>query len=84
MDIYRAKMIEKDDWPLTIQRFCDKWTEFKDGLMLMDFTDLIESACGFAYAPGNPRVMIVDEAQDLTHYNCSLCVDGARKWTGSS
>lgn len=73
MDKYRARMVPQEDWPPTIQDFASKWKTWKDECDYMDFTDLIEYAHHeMPYAPGNPSVIIVDEAQDFTQLQLSV------------
>ena len=79
MDFYqicRARM-ETDRMPGRVAAFAERWSEWKDRNGLMDFTDLIETCLRETeWAPGNPDVMFVDEAQDLDLLEMSL----VRKW----
>ena len=55
------------------------WKAWKQDNGLLDFTDLIEYALrDVRVAPGNPRVIIGDEAQDLNKLQLSLI----RQWGG--
>lgn len=64
-------------WPLTVQEFARKWSEYKRENGLLDFTDLIETCYRDVYAaPRNPSVIFADEAQDLNRMQLSLI----RKW----
>ena len=66
-NILRAKMTPQEIWPANVLSFYKKWQEFKAEKNCMDFTDLIETCIDEAlYAPGQPRMMFVDEAQDFT------------------
>lgn len=77
INISRARMIPFEKWPGRHQMFFDEWTKFKQKNGYMDFADLIEKGHrDFPMAPGRPRVIFVDEAQDLTPIQLSL----VRKW----
>jgi ATP-dependent DNA helicase UvrD/PcrA len=75
--IYRAKMTDRKYWSQNVQRFDAQWTDFKNQINCVDFTDLIENAVkDLPYAPGQPDVIFVDEAQDFTRLQLSL----VRRW----
>lgn len=58
-------------------RLHEDWTEWKEANGLIDFTDLIEMAVReFKFAPGRPRVIFGDEAQDFTPLQLQL----VRQW----
>jgi DNA helicase II / ATP-dependent DNA helicase PcrA len=60
-----------------VKRFYQMWCEWKDSHGLLDFTDLLERAIlDIRIAPGDPRVIFADEAQDFTR----LQLDLVRKW----
>jgi DNA helicase-2/ATP-dependent DNA helicase PcrA len=74
---FRARMIKRDGWPDAIKGFAHHWEKWKLETGYLDFNDLIEVARDtFLVAPGNPKVMFVDEAQDLNALQMS-CI---RKW----
>lgn len=78
IQILRGKMIPQDDWPSNLQHFHTLWTEWKQRRGYYDFTDLIELASHASpWAPGDPRVIFVDEAQDLNPLEISL----VRAWS---
>jgi len=78
LNIKRNKMIPDNRWQLPIKYFRDRWQEFKKDVDAVDFTDIIERATEeLPYAPGQPRVMFVDEAQDFTSLQLKLC----RSWS---
>ena len=69
--------IHPDQWPPVVKDFHLAWTEFKQERELIDFTDMIERAVlQCSVAPGNPWVILVDEAQDLSKLERDLIL----KW----
>jgi DNA helicase-2/ATP-dependent DNA helicase PcrA len=73
VNIKRSKLIDQGDWSDEERRFYKKWTSWKTANGLFDFTDLIDEAItSYPIAPGNPRVIFVDEAQDLTPIQLKL------------
>ena len=64
-------------WPIALSQFKTKWTEYKQALGLLDFTDLIETCYRDVYAaPWHPAVIFAEEAQDLNRMQLTLI----RKW----
>ena len=84
MEIYqicRARMIETERMPASVQAYAQRWSDWKEANELMDFTDLIETCLReVPTAPNSPDVMFVDEAQDLDLLEMSLI----RKWGSRS
>ena len=79
-EICRANMIQppKDS---TVERFGEAWTSWKLENELMDFTDLLEQCVNdVPSAPGDPTVIFVDEAQDLSKLELVLL----EKWGTSA
>jgi superfamily I DNA/RNA helicase len=77
VQILRAKMIDVSEWPTEAVAFHQKWSAWKKESDCLDFTDLIEICLNEkAMAPGNPRCMIVDEAQDFNKMQIEL----VREW----
>ena len=79
MNLYQILrgMMTTEEMPPKVKKFADDWQDFKDQYGLMDFTDLIETCYReVERAPGDPHVMLVDEAQDLNILEMSLI----RKW----
>jgi superfamily I DNA/RNA helicase len=73
----RGLMIPRDRWSLELSQFNEKWTEYKQALGLLDFTDLIERCYrDLTAAPSHPAVIFADEAQDLNRMQLTLI----RKW----
>lgn len=53
--------------PPLLQHFAQRWEAWKQSLGARDFTDLLQEALAvLPLAPGNPRTIVVDEAQDFT------------------
>ncbi len=74
LNIARNKMIKPTG---DVAHFEKIWTQFKQETGSVDFTDLIETAIRkMPYAPGNPEVFFVDEAQDFTKLQLTL----VRSW----
>jgi superfamily I DNA/RNA helicase len=77
MQILRARMVPPEQWPLPVRRFEQAWSEWKRCDRLSDFSDLLEDGLqNLKIAPGAPRVIVVDEAQDLTKLQLTLL----RQW----
>lgn len=78
--LLRARLVPKAAWPLSIRSFVAKWEGWKTEAGLLDFTDLLEQTFyNFPTAPGDPAVLFVDEAQDLS----PLQFQGIRWWSAS-
>ena len=77
MQSLRARMIPPEAWPLSVQAVWNVWKQWKKDNGLLDFTDLIDVALrDVRIAPGNPSVLIADEAQDFSKLQLSL----VRQW----
>ncbi len=80
-DLLRSKMIPVDEWTSSQKRFNDYWTDFKENIDAVDFTDLIERGIReLPFAPGQPSVIFIDEAQDLSTAELRL----VRNWSGQA
>lgn len=78
--IYRARMTPRELWSPMVSEFSDLWTAFKTENRVLDFTDLIDVALREVdLPPGEPDVMMVDEAQDLSRLEFEL----VRKWSAT-
>lgn len=74
----RGTMLPRQDWPAVVREFESKWSRYKHANGLLDFCDLIDRALhDVAAAPGNPAVLVVDEAQDLNCMQLTL----VRRWS---
>lgn len=69
----RATLTPQDRWPSSLRPFWLTWSAWKKTEGALDFTDLIEEAWRkVPVAPGNPAVIICDEAQDFTSLQLAL------------
>jgi len=75
--VYRHNRIPREAWRQDVAVFQQRWEDWMDAEGYVDFTGLMETALeDVAYAPGNPDVFIVDEAQDCSVLELEL----VRKW----
>jgi superfamily I DNA/RNA helicase len=85
MDLLRAKMIPRDEWPRNIMEFATRWDAWKRDAGAVDFSDMIEGAYQRAldgeHAPGNPQFIVSDESQDMTPLETSLVLAWGRHAT---
>lgn len=73
----RARMITRKNWHGSTRDFAEIYEQWKENLGVLDFTDLIETAYKEVdTAPGEPLVILTDEAQD----NSALEFTLLRKW----
>ncbi len=71
--ILRNRISDKRFWSIEQIGFIEKWNEFKKETDSVDFTDLVELGIErLLHAPGNPKVIFVDEAQDFTRLQLKL------------
>jgi superfamily I DNA/RNA helicase len=61
----RAAMTPIDQWPPAVRNYHQTWTAWKQREGVMDFTDLIAETATTGLHGGH-RVLLVDEAQDLS------------------
>ena len=75
--ILRGKMTPRSQWDEKVLAFAKHWEEWKENEQLLDFTDLIQRALEEVdTAPGNPDVIMADEAQDMDAQEMAL----VKKW----
>ena len=75
--VYRHNRIPRSSWRSDVAVFQRRWEYWLDAEGFTDFTGLIEGALDeVEYAPGNPDVFIMDEAQDCSVLELEL----VRKW----
>jgi superfamily I DNA/RNA helicase len=77
LDRARASMTPRSEWPVNLRTFADRWEAWKrDASGALDFTDMVEMALERARdgesAPGKPRFLLADEAQDMTPLEVAL------------
>lgn len=71
--ILRNKLVPMREWDSEVRRFYIAWREWKRKMQYLDFTDLIDMPPEFGtLAPGNPAVIVCDEAQDFTEMDMRL------------
>lgn len=77
-ETFRHKCIAFEDWPNErVKAWFQAWQDYKEMSYAMDFTDMIVKATEvIEHAPGNPRFIFLDEAQDLSLLELRL----ARRW----
>ena len=79
--VYRHNRTPRSEWRHDVASFQRRWEDWMDSAGLVDFTGLMEKALdGVSYAPGNPDVFIVDEAQDCSVLELAL----VRKWNSQA
>ena len=77
LNVVRARMIDPRLWHPHIQAFSREWEAWKAESGYRDFTDLIVQAIDqIDTMPGNPTIIMLDEAQDLSKLEMTL----VRKW----
>jgi DNA helicase-2/ATP-dependent DNA helicase PcrA len=76
--VYRHNRTPIANWRDDVRIFQRRWDDWMERNGLVDFTGLIERAYDeVPYAPNNPAVFVVDEAQD-----CSVAeLDLVRRWS---
>lgn len=81
-DLLRARFCPPMEWPPEVRRFAEAWTEYKRQSDTADFTDMCLLALARALdgesAPGNPQVLVGDEAQDFTPLETALLLAWGR------
>ena len=76
--LLRAACHPTNQYPLDVISFARAWDEWKCANSLVDFTDLIDfGRRELTYAPGLPKALFVDEAQDLNPMQLQLI----EKWS---
>ncbi len=77
-NLYRARLVPEPAMPMEVRAFARDWEGWKKETALMDFADLIYHAThDVFYAPGQPSVIFVDEAQDMDAAEFALL----RRWS---
>ena len=75
--IVRGRMIPRSGWSEAVRRYARRREAWKQAAGLLDFTDLIEQCLLHVdAAPGEPTVLFVDEAQDMSWLEMALIM----KW----
>lgn len=72
-DLLRAALQPLSAAPAPVQLFARHWDAWKQSQGYLDFTDLLTHGLRHLhFAPGRPRTLVVDEAQDLTPLQWAL------------
>lgn len=72
-NLLRHTMTPRDRWPSKVKTFAEQWEKWKKERGYVDYTDMIELALyEGSVAPGDPAVIYVDEAQDLSKLEQAL------------
>lgn len=74
--VLRAQMLPLDGWPGQLRAFSERWEGWKRETNRVDFTDLIERARLIPH-PLHPRVVFLDEAQDMSALEMALALHWA-------
>lgn len=74
--VLRAQMIPHGSWPALLVHFAGRWEAWKHETNRLDFTDLIERARAIPH-PLDPRVVFLDEAQDMSALEMALALHWA-------
>jgi DNA helicase II / ATP-dependent DNA helicase PcrA len=81
MNLFRHRLVPEESWPVSVQAFHKAWRAFMDDEQAVDFTSMIELGVQYLRtAPGNPEVLLGDEAQDWSRLEAKLF----RKWASSA
>lgn len=76
---HRARLTPRDQWTPEEAEHAALWDDFKAQTGRLDFTDLIEQAAeSLPVHPANPRVMLLDEAQDFSALEMRLAMRWAQ------
>lgn len=76
-DLLRSRQVDRKLYPPHVEIFAQRWADFKKQTDRIDFGDMIEHALEeIETAPGNPQVILADEAQDHSRLEFALL----RKW----
>lgn len=71
--LLRARMTPRQQWPAPNVAWGNTWEKWKAEVGAMDFTDMIERAYREVdFPPGNPEIVVADEAQDLSALEYAL------------
>jgi DNA helicase II / ATP-dependent DNA helicase PcrA len=76
LSILRATLVPPHSWPARVADFAEHWEHWKRETQRLDFTDLIERARLIPH-PLNPRIVFLDEAQDMSMLEMSLALHWA-------
>lgn len=76
---HRARLTPRAEWTPEQQDYAALWDDWKRETRRLDFTDLIEQAIeDLPEHPANPRVLLLDEAQDFSALELRLALRWAQ------
>jgi DNA helicase II / ATP-dependent DNA helicase PcrA len=78
INVLRAQLAPRESWPHLLQLFDERWEAWKRRTHRLDFTDLIERATLIPH-PLDPRVVFLDEAQDMSALEMRLALHWATR-----
>jgi DNA helicase-2/ATP-dependent DNA helicase PcrA len=84
LDRARSTFTDPADYEPQLAVFAKAWEDWKDRVGAIDYTDMIYLAWRQAVendtaAPGNPRVLVVDEGQDMTPLETELALEWGKR-----
>jgi superfamily I DNA/RNA helicase len=84
LDRARSTFTDPSDYEPNLAVFAKAWEDWKARAGAVDYTDMIYLAWRQAIdndtaAPGNPRVLVVDEGQDMTPLETELALEWGRR-----
>jgi hypothetical protein len=75
-DLARSQLIPATEMPAAVREFAAAWDAWKTEAEAVDFSDMIivalQRALDGEAAPGTPKILIADEAQDMTPLEIAL------------
>lgn len=77
LDLLRCTRVHPSQWPTSVQQFASRWQAWKRDAGCVDFADMIVGALKAAQTdpmPGEPELIVVDEAQDMTRLEIDLAL----------
>ena len=76
-EVLRHRQVPRSRWPVDVEVFQRRWEAWLGDAHLIDFTGMVERALVETdAAPGDPAVLLIDEAQDCSALELAL----VRKW----
>ena len=64
--LQRARCTDRSAWPSTVAAFARRWEDWKSATGYIDYTDMLERALRVNAVPLDARVLLIDEAQDMS------------------
>ena len=77
--LLRSSLVPREKWPRKVRKFAEEWESWKGLKGVIDFDDMLELAVKETeHAPGDPRFLFLDEAQDHSAADMRLALHWAR------